>query len=144
MERGNKGGGRAAEPPVLAQVMLRALVRPEDRETILGDLLEEYRSRAVARGWAQAKAEYWREVVASAPHFLIHRIERALTGRNQDMDTRSGVRQALFGLLFAMPALLLVVGGVLQSTGVLADDLAGSVGGPASGVLRTLQHPVLI
>jgi hypothetical protein len=60
------------------------------------------------------------------------------------MDTRSGVRQALLGLLFALPALLLVVGGILQSTGVLADDLAGSVGGAASGVLRTLQHPVFI
>lgn len=144
METRKRGEGTTEEPPALAQALLRAVVRPEDHESVQGDLLEEYRSRAVARGWTQARAEYWREVVASAPHFLIHRIERALFGRNQNMDTRSGVRQALLGLLFALPALLLVVGGVLQSAGVLADDLAGSVGGAAAGVLRTLQHPAFI
>jgi len=128
----------------LAEHILRLVLPHGDQEAVLGDLLEEFRQRAVSRNRHRAEAEYWREVVASVPHFLLHRIERAFIGRNQNMDTRSGVRQALLGLLLALPALLLVVGGVLQSTGVLTDDLAGSVGGPASGILRTLQHPAFI
>lgn len=60
------------------------------------------------------------------------------------MDTRSGVRQALLGLLLIAPALLLVVTGVLQSAGVLSDDAAGGLVNPATGVLRGLFHPAVI
>ena len=144
MDRRDRRGSLAEGPPQLAQALLRALVRQRDRESVLGDMLEEFRTLAVARGKTRARAEYWREAILSAPHFVRQAIEGASLGRNRKMDTRSGVRQAVLGLLFALPALLLVIGGVLQTAGALTDDLAGSVGGAASGVLRALQHPVFI
>lgn len=51
-------------PPVLAQALLQRLLPPETRESVVGDLLEEYReSRAPARGRFRANLWYCKEVV---------------------------------------------------------------------------------
>jgi hypothetical protein len=48
----------AAMPPRWADVLLRILLAPQDRQTVSGDLLEEYRERIVpARG--RRRADLW-------------------------------------------------------------------------------------
>lgn len=141
------GGERepsAAAPPGWAERLLGRLVAAEEREAVLGDFLEEFRRRSAESGGRAAAGDYWRELLLSSPHFLRRRVERSLSRRGIPMDTRSGVRQALLGLLLIAPALLLVVTGVLQSAGVLSDDAAGGLVNPATGVLRGLFHPAVI
>ena len=60
------------------------------------------------------------------------------------MDTKSGAKQALMGLVLIAPALLLVVTGVLQSAGVVSDSQGRSLADQATGLLRGLYHPAVI
>jgi len=51
------------DPPAVAELILRGLLRPDMRETVSGDLLEEYReSRVPAGGEFRADLWYWRQV----------------------------------------------------------------------------------
>ena len=50
-------------PPEVAELMLRGLLPLDMRETVSGDLLEEYReSRVPAAGEFRADLWYWRQV----------------------------------------------------------------------------------
>jgi hypothetical protein len=109
------------------------VLAPEDREAVLGDFLEEYRLRIRSGDRAGANAGYWRELFLASPHFLRRRVEPFVFGRRLMMDTRSGLRQALLGLLLAGPALALVISGVLQSLGVVREGL-----GPDAAVTRPI------
>lgn len=134
------GTGSGPAAPNWAERLLGWLVPPEEREVVLGDFLEEFRRRAAETGDRAAALGYWRELAASTPYFLRRRME----WRDMAMDTKSGVRQALLGLLLALPALLLVIAGVLQSGGVLSEPAAQRLLDPRSGTLRGLFHPALI
>jgi hypothetical protein len=60
-------------PPAWAEQMLRLLLKPDDRETMSGDLLEEYRVSIVpSRGRARADVWYVRQVMEafSLPFFV--------------------------------------------------------------------------
>ena len=53
----------SARPPRWAESLLRLLLRPEDRDSVSGDLVEEYRQSIVpARGTGWAHAWYVRQV----------------------------------------------------------------------------------
>jgi hypothetical protein len=55
----------ATNPPRWAEAMLRSLVRPSDRESISGDLLEEYRAaRRPTLGALRANIWYIRHVLS--------------------------------------------------------------------------------
>jgi hypothetical protein len=52
-------------PPPWAEALLRAMLKPSDRESISGDLLEEYRAvRLPARGGLRANAWYLKHVLS--------------------------------------------------------------------------------
>jgi len=51
-----------ARPPRWAETLLRLLLRPEDRESVSGDLLEEYRESALPERGIGADAWYVRQV----------------------------------------------------------------------------------
>ena len=58
-------------PPRWAEAMLRSLLRPADRESISGDLLEEYRAaRRPALGARRANAWYVKHVVSVLWHLI--------------------------------------------------------------------------
>jgi hypothetical protein len=52
----------STRPPRWAEAILRLLLRPEDRESVTGDLLEEYRQSAVPERGKGADAWYLRQV----------------------------------------------------------------------------------
>ncbi len=59
-------------PPRWAEAMLRSLLRPSDRESISGDLLEEYRAaRRPALGALGAAAWYLKHVVSVLWHLIL-------------------------------------------------------------------------
>jgi hypothetical protein len=58
-------------PPWRAEAILESLgAKPEFRETLIGDLAEEFASRAERDGPAAARRWYYREAVRVTPHLL--------------------------------------------------------------------------
>ena len=58
-----------ANPPRVAQLLLRAMLRPRDEETVAGDLLEEYRAvRRPSLGPLKAGVWYWAHVLSVVAH----------------------------------------------------------------------------
>ncbi len=52
-----------ARPPIVAEELLVSFLRPQDRESVSGDLLEEYREAKLPQlGAARADRWYWRQV----------------------------------------------------------------------------------
>jgi hypothetical protein len=69
-----------ANPPRVAQRLLRVTLRPQDAETVAGDLLEEYREvRRPALGALKADAWYWGHVLSVLAH-LVWPLALALLG----------------------------------------------------------------
>lgn len=84
------------QPPRWAHALLRALLEARDRDTIAGDLLEEYRDR-LPHGRAPARAWYIRQVLS----FLRVRNLRGLfPGR---VVWAAAAALAQFAILFALP-----------------------------------------
>jgi hypothetical protein len=115
-------------PPRWAEAILRSLLRPADRESISGDLLEEYRAaRRPALGPLRANFWYGRHVLSLLWH-LIRTCALALMGVN--------VLRVLLGVLghgllgsgrpetgpLALLARVLWSGGVVQAPGVSFVD----------------------
>ncbi|MEZ5419833.1 MAG: ABC transporter permease [Vicinamibacterales bacterium] len=64
-----------AAPPAFAERLLRAsVVDAEWRESITGDLREEYAAVTAARGAAAARRWYWRQALPLAARFLAGRV----------------------------------------------------------------------
>jgi hypothetical protein len=62
--RGDERQPHRAHPPSWAEDLLRLLLEPEHRESVSGDLLEEYRAGVVpARGRVRADLWYLRQVM---------------------------------------------------------------------------------
>jgi hypothetical protein len=57
-----KTGHSNARPPQWAELLLRLLLKPKDRESVSGDLLEEYRDTIVPRLGSAANRWYVRQV----------------------------------------------------------------------------------
>jgi hypothetical protein len=82
--------------PRFPEVMLEALAPASDfRESLIGDLAEEFAMRAERVGAAAARWWYYREAIRSVPYLLV-----ATCRYLQARDARELVRVALRSLLF--------------------------------------------
>jgi hypothetical protein len=116
-------------PPRWAEAILRSLLRPADRESISGDLLEEYRAaRRPSLGVSRANIWYFRHVLSMLWH-LIRPCALVLVGTNV-LRVLLGVSGGSFASTpRPMTILALVVrglwyGSLVQAPGVsLADAL---------------------
>lgn len=120
---------KESSPPAWAEAMLRSLLRPVDRESISGDLLEEYRAaKRPSRGAVRANIWYVRHVLSILWH-LIRPCAFLLIGINV-LRVVLGVSGEWFATtpgprpLFALMARGLWYGSLVQAPGVsLADAL---------------------
>jgi hypothetical protein len=85
--KGDHMKNELAAPPRWAESILKSLLRPSDRESISGDLLEEYRAvRYPAYGRLRADAWYIKHVLSVLIHFIVPILPAAaLTGLLQVM-----------------------------------------------------------
>ena len=94
-------GARRHQPPRWAEGMLIRLLRPSDRETIPGDLAEEYQETILpGRGAWRADVWYLRQIASLAWHLVARSRTRAA------QDTRYG---AVLGLTLAIAAFVINV-----------------------------------
>jgi putative ABC transport system permease protein len=85
-------------PPSLAERLLRASVRdPQWRESITGDLREEFQRWSRTRGTASARRWYWRQAVPLAARFLAGRMMPALTPPRRRLAVADIERTSLLG-----------------------------------------------
>jgi hypothetical protein len=100
----------------LADLVLRLLLSPRDRETVSGDLLEEYREHVLpSRGRVLAALWYWRQVIGFARPLTVGLALGVLAGVYNVIDTAiepladdsSGAMLRLFAVVlaaFCLPA----------------------------------------
>jgi predicted permease len=67
----------SAHPPRLASWIIASHVDPEERDEVLGDLMERFGRRAKALGWGRARRWYWREALSFFWHVGRHRARSA-------------------------------------------------------------------
>ena len=96
--------------------LLGILLRDADREAILGDFAEEYQTILKRSGTRKARSWYWLEILRSALPLLYLAFGKIAVGRIiEKMLLQNDNRLAGAGLLFSLPALLLCIGGIMQS-----------------------------
>ncbi len=94
------GGGAVNQPPRWAQALLRALLEPRDRDTIAGDLLEEYRDR-LAHSPAPARAWYIRQVLSFVRGRNLRGLPFAMLPASLVWAAAAALAQ--FAIVFALP-----------------------------------------
>ncbi|MDA1330184.1 MAG: permease prefix domain 2-containing transporter [Chloroflexi bacterium] len=116
---------RPVAPPQLAVKILRALLPTAAGEALLGDLAEIYQGWVEEQGLGIANRWYWFEIFSAAPALVLHLLKTTNIWRqtvNGPSFVQSGRKTALWSALFLIPAVLLVIPGLM-------DSLLGSNGG---------------
>lgn len=138
--------------PRVAEALLRGFISdPGLEEAILGDLAEEWSTRAGSDGVVPADAWYWEQVLRSAPHLLRAWWRQQPPGR----AVRTLGRVALFLLaavslaaVTSIGMLIVAGGGTVQATPDVARAMifAGGIWAGAAGfvlALRTGDPPMV-
>jgi hypothetical protein len=120
--KGDHMKNELAAPPRWAESILKSLLRPSDRESISGDLLEEYRAvRYPSNGRRRADAWYIKHVWSVFLHFMWPMmLAAALVGLLQVMHNRG------YGLV-PFPALLIFHGALYFGAGFRASRRTGLI-----------------
>lgn len=108
---------KPVQPPRLGEKVLALFLNPADQEAVIGDFAETFYRVAERDGPGKARWWYWREVVISMPALLC--LSQNKVTRSDVMERLSFLQQnnklAVAGVVLIIPAMLLVVGGLLQS-----------------------------
>lgn len=125
---------RLPSPPASAQRLLQAVLPQPMADALLGDLEEHFQQLAAQRGTAQARCWYWQEALLSLPRLTLYALEIGEL-RRISVTGPISARQPIWGtalsLLFLLPALLIVIPGLLFNlTGVDLPKQLGNLVGP--------------
>jgi hypothetical protein len=106
------------QPPRLAERFLTFLLTQESPESVLGDFAELFNANAYQSTLKKAQIWYWAQIIKSAPSLiqlkLSNELERRLEPmvKNLNLHNKSSLWVSLIALI---PALLLVIPGIMQS-----------------------------
>ena len=134
-------------PPGLAEKILSLIVSQEDHEVVLGDIHEIF--VALHARWGPVRAGLWysTQVARSAPALVYLKITGVLERRfGMSNKFLVGDRNfALIGLLGLLPAVLLVIPGLLQSSlGITAPNDGLSQLMAQSPLLALINNPLTV
>src|SRR5215510_13434195 len=103
-----------AHPPVWAESMLRALLEPRNRDTVTGDLLEEYREIVVPeRGTFGARLWYVRQVASFVTTVRLAQASIGWLREDAMFNTRTGTSR--IRLIAGGLALVALLAALVQS-----------------------------
>lgn len=106
------------KPPRWGENVLALFLNDDDRQALLGDFAEEYYAVARRFGGGQAWRWYWLEILKSMPALIVlfkNKSTRSykMTSRHSFFENQTGM--AVIGFVLIIPALILCLGGILQS-----------------------------
>ena len=135
-------------PPTLGEAVISLLLTKENSDEILGDLAEMFNAHGHRSSLRKAQLWYYLQIVRSAPSLMQVKLSNTLQRSFESMSTNlnSHNKSSLWiSLIAIIPALVLVIPGVLQSglgyqgANVARDALFTTV--PA---LELLINPIIL
>jgi hypothetical protein len=137
---------RPLSPPALAQKLLQAVLPQPLADAFLGDLEEHFHQLAAQRGAAHAKRWYWQETLLALPRLTLYSFEIGEL-RRLSVTGPTSARQPIWGttlsLLFLLPALLIVIPGLLFN--LTGADLPTQLGNLVGPILKSwIDNPWII
>jgi hypothetical protein len=106
------------KPPRWGEKVLALFLNDDDRQALLGDFAEEYYVVARCVGPGQAWRWYWLEILKSIPALIVlfkNKSARRYTMTSRRSFFENQTRMAGIGFVLIIPALILCLGGILQS-----------------------------
>jgi hypothetical protein len=136
------------QPPNLAEQVLTFLLTQENAEYVLGDFAEMYNAYGHQGNLRKAQIWYWIQIIKSAPSLIqlksSNELERKLETmiKNLNLHNKSSLWVSLIALI---PALLLVIPGIIQSgLGYFGPNDALEAMFAKAPALEILLSPVLL
>ena len=136
------------QPPRLAERLLASILTPDDAEAVLGDFAELFNTNAYQSNLQKAQFWYWIQTFKSAPSLirlkLSNELERKLETmiKNLNLHNKSSLWISLIALI---PALLLVIPGIMQSgLGYLGPNDALDTMFAKAPALQILLSPIVL
>ena len=112
-----KNKSKFTAPPKLVEKFLGFILNRDDAEILLGDLSEEFFILTTKYGLFTGRILYWFRVIKSVHSFLV--LSKNKFTRSYFMydifQSKNDKKIAVTGLVLIVPAILLCVGGLLQS-----------------------------
>ena len=106
------------QPPNPAEKVLTFLLTQENAESVLGDFAEIFNAYGHQGNVRKAKIWYWMQVIRSAPALLnfklLNELERRLNEMTKNINSHK-MPSIWISLIALMPALVLVIPGIMQS-----------------------------
>jgi len=136
------------QPPRLAERLLASILTPDDAEAVLGDFAELFNTNAYQSNLQKAQFWYWIQTFKSAPSLIRLKLSNELERRmetmikNLNLHNKSSLWISLISLI---PALLLVIPGIMQSgLGYLGPNDALDTMFAKAPALQILLSPIVL
>jgi len=136
------------QPPRLAERLLASILTPDDAEAVLGDFAELFNTNAYQSNLQKAQFWYWIQTFKSAPSLIRLKLSNELERRmetmikNLNLHNKSSLWVSLIALI---PALLLVIPGIMQSgLGYLGPNDALDTMFAKAPALQILLSPIVL
>jgi hypothetical protein len=136
------------QPPRLAERLLASILTPDDAEAVLGDFAELFNTNAYQSNLQKAQFWYWIQTFKSAPSLIRLKLSNELERRmetmikNLNLHNKSSLWISLIALI---PALLLVIPGIMQSgLGYLGPNDALDTMFAKAPALQILLSPIVL
>jgi hypothetical protein len=106
------------QPPAFGESVISFLLTEENKEEILGDLAEMFNTHGHQSNLRKAQSWYYIQIIQSAPSLLQIKLSNILQRSFETMTTNLNSHNKsslLISLIAIIPALVLVIPGILQS-----------------------------
>lgn len=133
-------------PPRVAEGLLYLILSGQDSDSVVGDFAEIFFQQIKEKGVLRARLWYWLEIVRSGPELLSWKLTLQLERMFQMTIHQSYNKFAVWlGAVALLPALFLVIPGVLQSVfGLLGPNQAVDVFFTRMPLLQRLFSPFVV
>jgi len=134
-------------PPAFGEKVLSFLLSEEYSEEVIGDLAELFNEHGQQSGLRKARIWYWAQITRSAAPLLQLKLSNFMKRSLITMTTNLGTHNKPYlwiSLISVIPALALVIPGILQSAGYLGLNNVRDAAFTSIPFLEVILNPVIL